>query len=149
MTQKIKGPNNPDGAMYKVRWGGQDAGGRPYGAKDDTWEAINHSEDGNLSRVLHFNRILNELCERNGTPLRDVQAGRYNPNTAATTGDDEDQIMAGANGSSSEDDAGSELDGTSDGDASDVEEQSGGSVAESSGGSSSDSNNDSDDALYD
>ena len=94
ITQKIKGEHNPNGAMYLVRWGGQDAEGRAYGAKDDTWEDVDHRHEGNLSRVLHFNRILNELCKRKGIPLRLVQADRYNPDAPATTEGEEKAMMA-------------------------------------------------------
>ena len=129
IKQIIKGPNNPNGAIYKVRWGGHDEGGRRYGAKDDTWEAIDHGVEGNLSRVLHFNRILNELCAREGISLREVQADRYAPDAAATVEADEPAMLNASESedNASADDTGSDDDSASDGEASDASEGSEGS----------------------
>jgi len=134
----IKGPSNPNGAVYKVRWGGQDEAGRPYGAKDATWEAVDHAQPGNFSRCLHFNRILNELCERKGIALRDVHADRYAPDAPATTAEEEEAMMADIESDDeaqgdTEDDMESDTGSASDNDATD---ESGGSDGESSEASS-------------
>ena len=149
ITQKIKGPKNPNGAMYKVRWGGQDAGGRAYGAKDDTWEVVDHGDEANLSRCLHFNRLLNELCARDSMPLRNVQADRYAPDAPATTEGEEEAMMAASESETesdaaeaSADDMESDDTAASDDEASDASEESDGGSSEGTSQHSDSSYND-------
>ena len=116
--------NNP--AIYKVRWGA-DEGGRPCGAEDDTWEAIDHGAEGNLSRALHFDRILNELCAREGMSLREAQADRYAQMRQTVEADEPAMLSASeSEDDGSADDTGSDDDSASDGEASDASEGSGG-----------------------
>ena len=112
-------------------------GGRAHGAKDDTWEVVDYGHEGNLSRCLHFNRILNELCARDSTPLRNVQADRHAPDAPATTEGEEEAMMAASESETesdaaeaSADDMESDDTAASDDEASDASEESDGGSSE-------------------
>ena len=63
------------GPAYLVKWTGDDPKtGKPY---PNSWEKCDHTEPGNISHSLDWDRLLSEFCAASGTDLTVVMGDRY------------------------------------------------------------------------
>jgi len=107
------------GPAYLVKWTGDDPKtGKPY---PNSWEKCDHTEPGNISHSLDWDRLLSEFCAASGTDLTVVMGDRYRREGEEDLQSGDEMEMC--EGSSSEDDNDDHSSSDNDSSASETEEQ--------------------------